>query len=765
MQKYEWFFVNTWEMFEKLKTYSSKIKANYFKFDVETDSANEKTALLYGVGFSFLDSKVFYLCWRDKPAEGEAQGNIIWTSEQQKEIIQWFYENSSSRKIITHNGVFDCLVIENNWEIDISPYLYHDTILSAHTLAEDGPFALKELGTMYVDESAKDEQTELKESVLANGGTWNKINKEMFKANPEILGKYCCQDVYLTSMLFHKFEKELKEQGLDKLFYEEESMPLYQVTIDMKRKGVHINKPHYEKLAADIKREQLQLEFDINNEIKEEIKPFLIEVLNKKVPIKSGGVFPKTLAEILNIPLPVKTTKKKGIEVVATTLAAKEVEAMLQKHPEHSNFYNWILDKEELKVPAEVLYKAQEKIFLEKEECKYVFNINSSDHLAYYFFEIKKYKTDKKTPGGKYKVDANFIDELTADDPTAQKIIDYKKLQKMLSTYVEGILDRETNGKIHTSMLQHGTTSGRYASRNPNLQNQPRVKEEDSGLSPTVLKYVNSIREGFVPKPGHKFLDTDYESLEIVCFSHVSGEPALREVFNNGEDFYSKVAIGVLKLDKEYSANKKAENFLKKHRLDLRQKFKPVPLGLTYGMENKRLQDTIGCDQKEAVKIIADFFKAYPELKKYMISCDLSAKKNGYVKNQFGRVRHLPEVKQMYDRYGDSLLDWRWAKSRNLLPERRSYKQGLNNAKNFPIQSLAAAIINRASIEIYKEFKARNLDAYIVLQVHDQLIVSCNENQIEEARNIIRDKMENTVKLSIKLTAEPAVGNNLKESH
>src|SRR5690606_745379 len=145
-------------------------------------------------------------------------------------------------------------------------------------------------------------------------------------------------------------------------------------------------------------------------------------------------------------------------------------------------------------------------------------------------------------------IDDDFLETLKSKKEISM-LLDYKKLNKLLSTYVEGILERQIDGVIYTNMLQFGTTSGRYSSRDPNLQNQPRVKDaQDSGLSPVVLKYVNAIRKGFVAGPGRKVVNADYSSLEPVCFAHVSGDEKLRDVFRNGEDLYSRVAIETFNL-------------------------------------------------------------------------------------------------------------------------------------------------------------------------------------------------------------------------
>jgi DNA polymerase-1 len=181
-------------------------------------------------------------------------------------------------------------------------------------------------------------------------------------------------------------------------------------------------------------------------------------------------------------------------------------------------------------------------------------------------------------------------------------------------------------------------------------------------------------------------------------------------------------------------------------------------------MEEARLMQAIGCDRKTATSIIRGYLGTYPDLKNYMYSCDMSVKQNGFVKTVFGRVRHLPEAKILFDKYGNHLLDWRYAKARNLLDERRRFKNYLNNSKNFPIQGLAAHIVNRAMIQIMRRFKAEGIDGWIAAQVHDEITCIVREDQAELAKAIVRDCMQNTTTISIPLIAEPMIANNWAEA-
>lgn len=756
--------INSFEDFTRLKNYVTKIKSDYMCFDVETDSVSEKLANLYGIGFSFVDTTIFYLTWRDQT------GRPNWSNEEQVEIITWFKNIFSTKKLIGHNAIYDCLIIENNWNIEISSYLYHDTILSAHTLNEESALGLKELGVLFFGQEAKNEQLDLKTSVLRNGGKWTEDNKDMYLADTNILAEYCIQDVHLTFSLFKILDKKLHDDGLAKLFYEDEVMPLYkEATIPMKRRGFDVDLPYFEQLKSEVEFELLKIEDEIMADIKTDIKPFLSKVLDKEVPVKSGGNFPKAVADTLGIPLPITKDGK-------VTLAAKGLLQQKEANPEDAAFYDWIIadapfpyandDRVYDIRQAMLVKKNNDKASKEgKKPVRYAFNLNSSDHLAFYFFNLKKYTpagTSKKT--GKPQVNAAFIDTCTGTDAQAQKIIDFKKLQKLLGTYINGIISRQIDGVIYASFLQFGTTSGRYSCTNPNLQNLPRIKDEEANLSELVLKYVNAIKKGFVPPKGYKIVNADYSSLEPVCFGHMSGSEGLRDIFRTGKDLYSQVAIDVNKLNTVYSADKKAPNFLKKHKPELRQLWKVPTLGIVYGMEEARLMQAIGCDRKTATGIIRGYLGTYPDLKNYMYSCESSAKKNGFVQTVFGRVRHLPEAKILFDKYGMHLLDWRYAKARNLLDERRKFKQLLNNSKNFPIQGLAAHLMNRAMIAVSRAFIAEGLDAWICATVHDEVTCIAREDQAKRAAEILQYCMEQTTTISIPLSAVPVIGDNWAEA-
>ena len=760
------FRIDTVECFDEFACYVEQENCPLFALDVETDNKSEKLANLYGIGLCFKKGQAVYIPIRNP------DGSRVWSIEAEADIADWIYVQAQRRKMIGHNILYDALVLENNWQLDFSPYIYSDTILLKHAINEEQPFALKEVAVNYLGEWADKAQDMLKENVLSKGGRWNAENKDMFLADTDILAEYCCWDVILTMYLFNMFSVMLHREGLEKLFYDEETMPLYrEVTIDMKRRGFNIDIPYYENLKIELEQEILCLEDKIMAQIEEHIQPFLIEKLNKEVPVKKGGAFPKALAEVLDVELP--RNKKTG----AITFSEKEVQKKYAQLTLEGGgitglhaacFYTWLLQEDQIEpsIPLELIREAQGKIYFAKEANKderYLFNLASSQHLGWLFFEHFRLTPLSYTEHGKPQCDDEFLNTIENDYPFVQSLIDYRKLEKLLSTYVVGILDRQLDGIIYTSMLQFGTISGRYASKGPNLQNQPRVKDEESGLSPLVLKYTNSIRRGFIAPPGTIIVAADFGSLEPVCFAHTSGDEKLKDVFRHKQDLYSKVAIESFGMTM-YSADKKAENYLGKHRKEVRANTKVFVLAVPYGAEAARIAEAMNITYKEAVKVIDDYLTAFPGLQKYMEKQNYLVKTEGKVYTEFGRIRHLPKAKRLYAEHGDQLLDYHWAKANDLLKERREFKNALNNAKNFPIQGLGAHITNRCMIAIAREFKAQHLDASIRLQIHDEIVCISSKAHAERVKKIVQEKMEQTVKLSIPLTAEPKLAQTWDEA-
>lgn len=273
----------------------------------------------------------------------------------------------------------------------------------------------------------------------------------------------------------------------------------------------------------------------------------------------------------------------------------------------------------------------------------------------------------------------------------------------------------------------------------------------------------------------YKIIAADFLQAEPRVFAHYSGEKRLQSVFESEEDFYSVVAIDTMKLT-QYSANPKDPNFLKTLNPDMRQLSKVIALAIPYGAEGFQIAAQLGyikktrngdrVDTEKGEALVHRYLTAYPNLHRYMKRQELFAKKNGYVTNLFGRVRQIPEAKELYEKYGDALLDSQWAKARGLQDLRKDYKSALNVAKNSPIQSTAADIINRGMIELSQYFIDNKLDASVRLQVHDEAICIAHDSIVP----LVCEKLEYYMchnkyakMLDVGLEAEAKVGNNLVE--
>lgn len=768
MHKFETHFVDSDELFTRLKTYESKLDPSLpLTFDLETNNKEELRADIYGIGLCFTDSTAFYIPIKNP------KGNLLFSPPKIKEIYQWIFTIAKKRGLCGWNVLYDILVFDYNTGYVMDDFVVLEGMLMKHLLDEEPPFALKENAVRYLGNWADKAQQKLKDEVLAKGGRWTKDEKDMYLASTKTLGEYCCWDVILTNLLCKEFYPTLEEENLLEL-YETEVLPLYKLcTINMKRKGFPIDLEHFKKLNVEITKDLKNLEDDLHLEVEEEVEPFCMELLQKEFPVKKTGNFPKALAEVVGAPLPVTKDGK-------ITMSAKAVEKQREATPQFKWFYDWVLDKENQYIhsgmyPSDVkdrehfLYKVRLKMFEAKHGHQRVFNFNSSDHLAELFIKIRGMQPLGTTDTGKPKVDKEFVAHLDSmGDSIASKLNVYKKLSKIQSTYIEGILNRQVNGVIHTSMLQHGTTSGRFSSRNPNLQNLSRpIEEQDKDkFHPLIYKYTNAVREGFVAPQGYKLVDADYSSLEPRVFAHMSGDPKLISVFNRGEDLYSRIAIDVFNLE-GVSANPDDNNYLKKVEPSFRQKSKTFSLACVYGAEASRISHEMNTSFGEAKQTLDAYLRSYPKLKQYMANCNYQAKTLGYVKTELGRVRHLKEVRAMHTLYGNKfdITKYKEASKRDLLEQRRKFKNGLNNAKNFRIQGLAAHIVNRAMIEIEKEFRQKGIDGYVASQIHDQIVCVVKEEHAQQAKDIVRDKMENTTKISVPLLAEPQIADNLKDSH
>jgi DNA polymerase I-like protein with 3'-5' exonuclease and polymerase domains len=636
-----------------------------------------------------------------------------------------------------------------------------------HTLAEEGPFALKENAIIYAKEigldsqdAANQEQLDLEENVKANGGKWLKTNKEMYKADLEVLYKYAIADTDITLRLFNYFETQLIEQNLYELFYKEEVMPLYKlVTIKMEHRGVHLDMPKLQQHLAEIEAELANSEGLVVKAIMEteEGGYFISDLLNEQFPIKPTGKVVQKFCEKLKLPLPRLASGKFQLN--------KKTLDILDAGPAKE----FLQEGATLGFSLDFWHELQRELLLDSQS--YPINIGSKDQLGKIVFEYLNIEPLTKTPSGKGQFNEDFVEHLAEKYgfAWAKELRVYNKLTKIKSSYYDRFMEKQENGIYYPTFKQHATTSARYGS---DLQQLSRPIEEGSDDS-RIVYFTNTLRALVIPKSGYAFIDDDYESLEPRVFADDAGDQALIDIFLNGEDFYSKVGIGAEKLE-GVSADKKAPNFLKNVNPTARQNAKAYALGIRYGMKDVKLSYTLNISKEEAQQIIDNYFDSFPGLKQAMDKYLTEVKRQGTVTSKFGRVRHLPRARQLYVKFGDAILDFKALprlsyKHKISMDElksmRKEYNNLLNNALNFPIQSAAASLVNRAAIAMSKEFLAEGLDAWVSLQIHDQLVISSSSACIDRVKEIVQDCMENTNKLAMPLVAKPEIAYNLKDGH
>lgn len=715
--------------------------ASSLAFDIETTGLNPRKDKIIGFAIAN-EATAFYV------------SHLAWDGEKLVELVSKktcveILRRLISKKLITFNGSFDVRFAYYYFGIDLINSIDFEVMLAKHTLDEAPPFGLKELASREFGADAKAEQEAMKASIKVNGGS----AKEFYKADNELMAKYGKQDGILTAKLKLEYEQRLKVEDLYKFFYEDEVMPLYrEVTIPMELHGIPLDLALLKKTQEEINIEIDKLESELLEDLNPYLGTFEKKFLNNNYPPRPAGKFAQTLAEHLEVPLPKTATG-------APSLAKKS----LDKLPDWSLFKSWILGKSELDEGLVLLI--QKKMHGDDK----TFNLKSKDQLRYLFFSVLKEKPISFTSHGVPQADEKFLRSVINKYDFVPKLIEFNKLCKLEAAYMSRFLEAQEDGIFYAQFQQHRTTSGRYGG---DLQQLPRAREEEDESSELVRYFNNKVRQFFIAGPGYKLVDADYNSLEVVVFADDAGDKALLDMIKNNEDFYSKVALQVYGLEGQYSADKKADNFLKKHQPKMRQDAKVYGLGIRYGMGDWKLSVTLNEDIKKCAGIIDKYFESFPKLKAKMDYYHKCVKTTGKVQSKAGRVRHLPEAKEIYEKYGDDILDVRniykkYGQDRVKVDEvkkiRKRYNNMLNNALNFPIQSLAFSIIARSSIKIARKLKQENIDGYICMNQHDELCVRIKKDKAEWFRPIMKHIMENTIRLDAPLTADPQIGDNYGE--
>lgn len=617
-------------------------------------------------------------------------GKLVYNQEL-KAASKEIFEILKTKKLIMHNSPFDCDVIDREFKIELIESVHTDTMELAHILDENERCALKEVGSRLFGEDAKEEAELMKASVIANGGSWTQENKEMFKADKELLGRYGAKDTVLTLKIFYTLIPELFEQGLDTFFYDEETMPLMRgPTYQMNKTGMKVDLPHMKSIGADLHDECTRLKREVEELV---------------APLVSGEDWP------------FKTDK------VRTKFS-------VTSNPQIS----WLLFIK-LNEPFNTLTKGGKPI------CKDLIG-----KLPYTFKAKREFiqaalesGNPKWKPWKLMQADADTLEPFTKKYEWVKKIIELRQAAKMLSTYVEPIVNKSRYGIVNPSFLQAGTVTGRYSSNKPNFQNLPR---DDT-----------RIKKGIIARPGRCFVGADYSQLEPRVFASVSQDIDLMGCFAKGEDFYSVVGAPIFGKD-DCSMIKDDPNSFATLYKSLRNDAKAFALATPYGTSAFQQAQKLGLPQARCQEIIDAYLERYPSVYQMMLDSYEMVMTQGVVFNLYGRPRRLPEGLTIREIYGDT--------PHGELPY--AVRSILNSAMNFRVQGSAGSIVNRAMIAFYRKAKQLGIDAKIILQVHDEIVVECALADAEIVKAALQDAMENTTVLpGVVLVANPVVAYNLAD--
>jgi len=557
---------------ETLKLMIQHIKeSDTIAVDTETSGLNPRKDKIVGWSLSGDEGIGFYiptLVWNFDKGLLELQKI---DGESTEDISRKLLTLLKGKKLVFHNASFDVQFINNFYGIDLSREIWVDTGLLVHTVYEEGafgfgnPFGLKSIAIMNqealgldIEKAANEEQIELKDSIKRNGGSVTKESFEIYKADLDILSKYASADTDLTLRICNLYLDKLRDEGLEKFFFEEEVMPIYrEVTLPMEMLGVDLDMDLLnqinEEITEDLKKNK---EIVMKSLLRtSEAKAWVLKTAEDKFPISHKGNFAQKLVARYSLGLP--KSDKSG----KYSLTQKKIEELETINETEESVKQFLLTGEIEHLDLKEAKRLCLDMWREYNDGDFI-NIQSKKHLGEIVFDymgIKPKVSGANTKSGRAKFDMTMVEDLSKDYPWAENLRIYNKLLKVKSTYVDRFLDRNENGRYYFYFKQNGTVSGRYGS---DAQQLPKPLEEGED-APILMKYVNIVRAFLIAGKGRKVIDADYESLEPHCFASVSGDKGLQEIFEKNWDFYSTVAIKTEKLE-GVSADKSADNYLKK---------------------------------------------------------------------------------------------------------------------------------------------------------------------------------------------------------
>jgi DNA polymerase-1 len=322
-----------------------------------------------------------------------------------------------------------------------------------------------------------------------------------------------------------------------------------------------------------------------------------------------------------------------------------------------------------------------------------------------------------------YSTDVDVLNRLAAEHPLPARILEYRALAKLKSTYIDGLLAavNPSTQRLHTTLNQTVAATGRLSSSEPNLQNIPIRGEEG-----------RRIRAAFLATPGHVLVAADYSQIELRVLAHLSGDPALIEAFASGQDIHTRTAAEVFDVHPDLVP------------ADMRRAAKVINFGILYGMGPQRLSHELGIPLARAQEYIESYFRRYAGVRLYMQSVIASGREKGYVETVLGRRRAVPELRS---------------------PDRNVVQAAERVATNTPVQGSAADIIKLAMVAVDRRLAREGLRAGLLLQVHDELLLEVEETDLEAARRALQEEMEGAMSLAVPLRVDVGVGKTWSEAH
>lgn len=730
MKKYE--IIQNEQQLAEMDAYFEEGQYSLISVDTETNGLHFWKNLVIGISISTDRQSGFYipfLTWKpdlnskkskkikkiDTLVYENGSFECIWTGKKYPENVrpdEYEYPSTvlevlkyrlydQKPWIIMHNAPFDVLMIEKSLGFNLQDQIHVDTVLLKHVLDENTSMGLKETAILWakdleipVEKEANREQIEMGNSVIQNDGKYGKKEKHIWRADLELMGKYAIADTALTFGLYEvgmdKLKKDYEQKHQD-WFFDDEVMPLCrEVIIPMKRHGVRIDVPAFQEMAQETKAKMDELEDAIHEKINSLTADFTVGESIDDVAHRKAQV--EFFIREMGLEYPTKITKgvaKKTLEKKAVQKAFAETGHWL---------WGWLLGETELPFDEDQMQRFKQEIYEQKAGKRYRFSISSDAHLRWLFCtklghdpaalpQTDSANKEKIIPSMKAEVLKQFFLDIY---PWIKKLLLYKKLDKLLGTYILPALELNNNGYLHMDFVQSGTTSGRFACRGGfNLQTLPKVEDVSKCrqcgskdvivIHPIKLVAVmqcnacehleedilcpSAIKAAFIAPEGWKIVNADYSSLEPRAFAFVSGEQKLKDVYQKELDLYSKIYCDMEDKAGKYSPDPKAPNFLKKVANHLRDMVKPVVLGVVYGARGPQTAKLMGFktkrEDKEGNEIeVLDvergsafrekYLDTYPNLRRFMDGQDAKACGDGFVETLVGRRRHFKFAPEVY---------------------------------------------------------------------------------------------------------------------